>query len=150
MALISGADHYSMTVQDLDRAVEFYSSNFDLELVHEAETESGDPTSQTFTDLTGLDDVEHRSAYLEIEAGVVLELFEYANPTGEDLETAQPNDVGSSHFCFATDDIQDLYTRLEDDVEFLSEPVEFPSGVEAVFFRDPEGNLMEVLARPDS
>ena len=149
MASITGADHHSITVEDLDRAVAFYRDTFDLEVVVEGQIEQGEASSDVFSELAGLEDVANRSAHLEVEEGVTLELFEYQNPEGGRIDDYQPNDVRATHFCFRTDDLQGFYESLEDDVDFVSEPVTFPSGVEAVYFRDPEGNLMEILSRPE-
>ena len=149
MAAITGADHHSITVEDLDRMVAFYRDTFDLEVVVEGEIEQGTEASDVFSELAGLEGVANRSAHLEVQDGVTLELFEYDNPEGGRIDDYQANDVRATHFCFSTDDLPGLYEDLKDDVDFVSEPVTFPGGVDAVYFRDPEGNLMEILSRPE-
>lgn len=149
MASVTGADHHSITVEDLDRMVAFYRDTFDLEVVVEGEIEQGTESSDVFSELAGLEGVANRSAHLEVQEGVTLELFEYDNPEGGRIDDYQANDVRATHFCFRTDDLPGLYEELNEDVDFVSEPVEFPNGIEAVYFRDPEGNLMEILSRPE-
>lgn len=149
MASITGADHHSITVEDLDRAVAFYRDTFDLEVVSQGQIEQGDEASDVFSELAGLDGVANRSAHLEVQDGVTLELFEYDNPPGGKIDDYQANDARATHFCFKTDDLHELYEELNDTVDFVSEPVTFPSGVDAIYFRDPEGNLMEILTRPE-
>jgi len=149
MASITGADHHSITVEDLDRMVAFYRDTFDLDVVVEGQIEQGEESSDVFSELAGLDGVANRSAHLEVEEGVTLELFEYDNPEGGRIDDYEANDVRATHFCFGTDDLPGLYEELRDDVDFVSEPVEFPNGIEAVYFRDPEDNLMEILSRPE-
>lgn len=149
MASITGADHHSITVADLDRAVAFYRDVVGLEVVREGRIEAGNETSDVFSTLAGLPGVANRMAHLEIEPGVTLELFEYDNPPGGRVPDYEANDIRATHFCFTTNDLHELHAELKDQVAFVSEPVTFPTGTEAVYFRDPEGNLMEVLSRPD-
>ena len=148
MVSVDIADHHSITVEDIDRQVAFYRDVIGLELVNRGTLEQGSDDAEAFSTLTGLDGVGLEIAHLEAE-GAMLELVQYDTPAGEDLRPFEANDTGATHFCFRTEDLDTAIEDLADDVDFVSDPVTFTSGVEAVYFRDPEGHLMEILERPE-
>jgi len=63
----------------------------------------------------------------------------YAMPTG-----TTPTDT--IEFCIPTDNVDEDYKRLKDaGVEFIGEPQTIEDwGMRCVYFRDPEGNLLEL------
>ena len=81
--------------------------------------------------------------YLGI-GGSFLELVEYT-PTGKPLENHKASDIGASHVCFKTDDINALYKRLlSNDVKVHCSPQEGISNL-IMYFRDPDGIILEVI-----
>lgn len=148
MVSVATADHHSITVEDIDAQIAFYRDVLGLELLDHGTLEQGSDDAEAFSTLTGLDGVSLDIAHLEAE-GAMVELVEYHTPDGGDLRPFEANDTGATHFCFRTDDLDAAIDDLAGDVDFISDPVSFSSGVDAVYFRDPEGNLMEILERPD-
>jgi catechol 2,3-dioxygenase-like lactoylglutathione lyase family enzyme len=93
--------------------------------------------------------------YLDLPAGPRVELIRYRAPVTsrpEGLETS--NTPGIRHFAFRLDDIDAAAARLKQaGVTFLSDvqtvpdsQVTYAGGVRKrlVYFRDPEGNLLEL------
>jgi methylmalonyl-CoA epimerase len=127
-------DHVAITVQDMDRAVAFYRDLLGLEVL-----------GQLF-----LEDGTIKLVFLRSGGGCV-ELFEYRD---QDAATAVgvPDTVGGfKHLALQTDDVDGVAARLKAaGVAFTLEPLDAVGGVRLGFFRDPDGNLLELVsATPD-
>jgi len=136
---MSGSVHHTgTTVADLDRAVEFYTEIFDLEVLAEFES-----SGESFSRGVGVEDATGRFAHLDGD-GTRVELVEY-DPAGGEAAADSVNDRGAKHLGFGVDDVEAFYESLPDDVETVSEPQTSSTGTTICFVRDPEGNLIEVL-----
>ncbi|MFC6823617.1 VOC family protein [Halopelagius fulvigenes] len=132
------AHHVGITVDDLDRSVEFYGDVLGFDVIDRF-TVSGD----AFATAVGVDGATGRFAHLDAD-GVRVELVEY-DPAGEDVPTEEVNHSGAKHLGFAVDDIDSFHESLPSDVETLSEPQTTESGSRVCFLRDPESNLVEII-----
>ncbi|MGE5583667.1 MAG: VOC family protein [Bacillota bacterium] len=57
---------------------------------------------------------------------------------------------GIRHLAFGTDDIEKEYRKLlADKVEIIEDLKTSAKGVKTVFFRDPEGNIIHFIQRPE-
>lgn len=141
-------DHVSVTVSDMDRSLAFYRDLLGLEEVERHRLE-GEAISQ----MAGKPDVVMHVVRLQAPdtPGVLLDLQQYITPQGK-LSDAQLGDVGHSHFCFGVPDLTQTYTTLTaKGVEFVSEPVSFDLEwgiVKVVFFKDPDGYVLELMEHP--
>ena len=134
--------HVGVTVSDLDRAVDFYTSTFDLDVA--AEFAVG---GEAFADAVAVDDASADFAHLVVggeDDGTIVELVAY-DPEGEPTEDPELNRPGAIHIGLSVDDVGEFYRELDDDVETLSEPRTTESGTTILFVVDPDGNLIEVL-----
>ena len=151
--MITGVWHFSFTVSDLERSLEFYTGLLGMKLLHRQ-----DQSSEYTRKLGGYPDADLRVALLGFEdassstSGHVLELIQYrapvcpAHPPG----TAYPN---SAHLAFVAEDALQEYARLRAaGVQFRSEPVAITSGINrggyTVYFRDPDGITLELVQPP--
>ena len=134
--------HVGVTVSDLDRAVDFYTETFDLEVA--AEFSVG---GEAFAEAVAVDgaaaDFTHLVADGEGDETIV-ELVAY-EPAGESAPDPELNRPGAVHLGLSVDDVAEFHRELDDDVETLSEPRTTESGTTILFVVDPEGNLIEVL-----
>ncbi|MEF8885482.1 MAG: VOC family protein [Haloarculaceae archaeon] len=130
--------HVGTTVSDLDRAVEFYTEVFDLDVLDRF-TASG----EEFATGVGVPGATGEFAHLDGD-GARVELVEY-DPQGNEAVAGSVNDRGAKHLGFGVDDVQAFYESLPEDVETVSEPRTSATGTTILFLRDPEGNLVEVL-----
>ncbi|QLH76409.1 VOC family protein [Halosimplex rubrum] len=136
---MSGSVHHTgTTVADLDRAVEFYTEVFDLDVLAEFES-----SGENFSRGVGVENATGRFAHLDGD-GTRVELVEY-EPEGGEAVAESVNDRGAKHLGFGVDDVEAFYEDLPDDVETVSEPQTSSTGTTILFVRDPEGNLIEVL-----
>ncbi|WP_253738520.1 VOC family protein [Halohasta salina] len=130
--------HVGVTVDDLDRTVDFYRDVLGLPVVAEFDVDGA-----AFATGVGIDGASARFVHLD-GGGVRIELVAY-EPAGEGQSTPQLNDAGATHIGLETDDIDAVYESLPADVETVSPPQTTATGTRILFVRDPEGNLIELL-----
>lgn len=146
---VSGADHTSFTVSNLDRSLEFYMGVLGCELLWRRD----EITSQYFRDIVGLPDCVVRGAHLKIPGSDHhIELFEYVKPRGVPADV-RTNNPGSSHLAFYVADLRSAYEELKaKGVRFRSAPVVIDAGANkggcAVYLHDPDGITVELFQPP--
>jgi catechol 2,3-dioxygenase-like lactoylglutathione lyase family enzyme len=151
--MIVGVLHFSFTVSDLDRSVDWYTRVAGFELVHRQRQDNAYTRS-----LVGIPDAVLDVAQLALP-GVptapsthVLELIEYKSPPGRGPRRVPTNDVGAAHLALLVTDIHDRYERMRAaGVEFRNPPVLITEGANqggcACYFWDPDGVTLELLQR---
>lgn len=148
--MLQALDHVNLVVADLERMATFYESLLGLKVTRRV-TISGDWIDRT----VGLNGVLADVIYLDPPTGPRVELIRYRHP-----EAARPAGLGDSntpglrHLAFRVHDIEMLIARLgAAGVQFFSdiqrvptEQVSYGSDLQKhiVYFRDPEGNLLEL------
>jgi catechol 2,3-dioxygenase-like lactoylglutathione lyase family enzyme len=143
---ITGADHTSFTVADLDRSLAFYCDLLGFEVLNYRPR----IVNQYFRDIIGMPDAVVKGAYLGIPGSVhKLELFEYVQPRGTPADV-RTNNPGSAHLCYLVDDCRALYARLVDaGVQFRSPPIDLNEGPNAggvaLYMLDPDGITIELF-----
>jgi catechol 2,3-dioxygenase-like lactoylglutathione lyase family enzyme len=149
--LVSGVDSIGMTVSDLDRSVEFYSRVLSFEKVSEAEVDGADHER-----LEGVFGLRIRTARMRL-GDEFIELTEFLTPRGRPVPVdTVANDRWFQHIAIITGDMNRAFARLrENKVQFASPaPQRLPDwnpnagGIQAFYFRDPDGHFLEVLAFP--
>lgn len=140
-----------MTVSDMARAVRFYTEVLTFEQEYDVEL-SGRPWEQ----LHGVFGARVRVVGLRL-GGERLELTEYLAPRGRPYPAdTRGNDRWFQHVAIIVPDMAKAYARLrEQGVEHASTgPQRLPDwnpgagGIEAFYFRDPDGHFLEILAFP--
>jgi len=149
--LVTTVDSIGLTVSDLDRSVEFYSRVLSFEKVSETEVDGPE-----YEHLEGVFGLRTRTARMRL-GGEFIELTEFLAPRGRPapLDT-RANDRWFQHIAIITSDMDRAYKRLrENKVEHASTgPQRLPEwnknagGIQAFYFRDPDGHFLEVLAFP--
>jgi muconolactone delta-isomerase len=142
--------HFSFTVSDLDRSIQWYTQVLGLELVHTQRQDN------TYTrQLVGVPDAVLQVAQFRLPMAPppysthMLELVQYLQPPGNDLELTI-NSVGAAHLALMVDDIQERYVRMSAlGVDFVNPPVEITEGANvggfACYFHDPDRITLELL-----
>jgi catechol 2,3-dioxygenase-like lactoylglutathione lyase family enzyme len=149
--VIAGVLHFSFTVSDIERSVDWYTRVLGLELVHRQRQEND------YTPIL----VGVPGAVLEVAQFAVpgvppvrsshmLELVEYITPHGRDLGELSPASVGCAHLALLVTDIHQRYERMLDQgVVFRNPPVAITEGANvggfACYFNDPDGITLELL-----
>ena len=149
-ARVRGLWHFSYTVANLERSLDFYCGLLGMELIHR-QRQANPYTAR----LVAYDDADLDVAMLKIPdtpvdaSGHHLELVEYFHPRGEAIDTAT-NRPGVAHLAFLVDDIHAMCERLKGaGVPFKGEPVAIEAGRNAggfgVYFNDFDGIPLELL-----
>jgi catechol 2,3-dioxygenase-like lactoylglutathione lyase family enzyme len=149
--LVKGVDSIGLTVSDLNRSVEFYSTVLQFEKVSEIEVDG-----ESYEHLAGVFGVRMRIARMRL-GDESIELTEFLAPRGKPAPTdARSNDRWFQHIAIIVSDMDRAYRRLRDHkVQYASPgPQLLPAwnqnagGIRAFYFRDPDGHPLEVLAFP--
>lgn len=134
--------HYGVTVSDLDTALEFYRDALGLEVANELSLD-GEP----FRSFVGVEDATADIVFLDADS-CAIELLEYSQPPGDEANAGvTSNDTGASHICLAVDDVDDTYAELATGYESISDPQTLENGATVVNFRDPDGNVVQLIER---
>jgi catechol 2,3-dioxygenase-like lactoylglutathione lyase family enzyme len=141
--VITGVDHMSFVVSDLDRSIRFYER---FGFAREWELEDDGDVIRTNVDYP---DARLRLAQLVAPDGTRFELIDYVQPKGE-RRAPERNSVGAGHICLLVEDIDSAVAELRSGGvdSFLSEVVEFQdgpdAGLRAVYLKDPDGIIVEL------
>ena len=139
--------HIGITVTDIDKIVDFYQTYFGFELKRRGtfppEFIAAAPTLYKLKEGSFAD-----FAFLEAPNGVVFELFQFNELLpAEEYVWTRP---GFHHLCLRVESVPETYKILADaGVEFYFEPRQMGprEGAHWVFFKDPDGNMIELQDR---
>jgi len=148
---VAAVESVGFTVSDLGRAVAFFTEVLGFEKA--AETELAGPEIER---LQGVFAARVRIARLRL-GDETIELTEYLAPRGRPIpEGSRSQDRWFQHVAIVVSDMERAYARLrEHRVAHVSpEPQRLPDwnpnagGIEAFYFQDPDGHVLELIAFP--
>jgi catechol 2,3-dioxygenase-like lactoylglutathione lyase family enzyme len=148
---ITAVDSIGMTVSDMDRAVDFYTSVLAFEKTSDVEV-----AGREYELLTGVFGARLRSVRLRL-GDESIELTEFLAPTGRPMpHDVRPNDRVFQHIAIIVRDMDEAYAKLRAfAVRHASTgPQLLPAwnrnagGIRAFYFRDPDGHFLEILQFP--
>ena len=139
--MIHGIDHTSFTVSDMERSIAFYRDIIGMKVTWDSAAAGIQFKGPEADKVTGCPGTEQRLVFLTIGDSRI-ELVQYM-PTGKPLVDNKASDTGSSHVCFKTDNIQELYQNLlANGVRVHCIPQHIGFGW-VMYFRDPDGIILE-------
>jgi catechol 2,3-dioxygenase-like lactoylglutathione lyase family enzyme len=150
-ASVTAVDAVGMTVSDMNRAVEFYTSVLSFEKLSDVEV-----SGREYELLSGVFGARMRIVRLRL-GNESLELTEFLAPKGRPVpQDMRPNDRAFQHIAIIVSDMDTAYVRLRQaGVEHASTgPQTLPewnrgaSGISAFYFRDPDRHFLEILHFP--
>ena len=129
---VGGILETALYVSDIKRSAEFYRRLF------------GFPTLLESERLVALD-VSGRSVLLLFPEGGTTEPFPV--PGGVGVIPPDGGSPGGYHFAFSIDseDVEAWQGRLDSEGVAVESIVIWPSGAKSIYFRDPDGNLAELI-----
>jgi catechol 2,3-dioxygenase-like lactoylglutathione lyase family enzyme len=150
-ARIVALDAVSIPVADLDRSIAFYTGVLDFETESTAELAGED-----FEKAVGVFGARARVTRLRL-GDEALELVQFLAPEGRPYpQNARSNDRTFQHVAIIVSDMAKAYARLRaHNVRHASSgPQRLPDwnpnagGIEAFYFKDPDGHPLEILRFP--
>lgn len=149
--LVTGVGDIVITVDDLDRSIEFYRDVLNFELISETELDGAD-----YERLMGVFGLRMRAARMQL-GDETIELLEFLAPEGRPHPVdSKSNDLWFQHIAIIVSDMDEAYSHLrKHKVRHASSgPQTLPewnagaAGIAAFYFKDPDGNVLEVLDFP--
>ena len=140
-----------MTVTDMERAVTFYTSVLTFEKVSDQEIQG-----REYELLTGVFGARSRIVRLRLGAETI-ELTEFLAPRGRPMPAdMRANDLAFQHVAIVVSDMTAAYERLRrfNVAHASAGPQRLPDwnpnagGIQAFYFRDPDGHFLEILQFP--
>lgn len=138
--------HVALIVKDYRKMIRFYSEILNFKVLREFELATED-----FRKGVGLPGAKAKGAHLAIPGGEVeLEIFQFEEQPEGGEKPSQANLPGFRHIALIVDDLKNAYQELKNKgLEFLSEPIlvlepKNVAGSMFVYFKDPEGNIIEL------
>ena len=151
-ALVAAVDAIGMTVADMDRSIDFYTQVLSFEKVSDVEV-----WGSAYEHLQGVFGVRMRVVRLKL-GDEFIELTEYLAPQGRPVPVDfHSNDRWFQHIALIVTDMDRAYQWLrQHKVQHASTgPQRLPdwnpnaSGIQAFYFRDPDGHHLEILQFPE-
>jgi len=148
---VTAVDSIGMTVENMDRAVDFYTRVLTFEKVSDVEV-----SGRAYELVTGVFGARLRIVRLTL-GDESIELTEYLAPKGRVVPAdMRPNDRTFQHVAIIVSDMDAAYRRLRQfNVEHASTgPQRLPDwnanagGISAFYFRDPDRHFLEILHFP--
>ncbi|HSC07218.1 MAG TPA: VOC family protein, partial [Steroidobacteraceae bacterium] len=150
-APVSRVDSIGITVGDMERALAFYTGVLPFEVISETEVH-GDAYERLF----GVFGMRARIVRLRL-GDEEIELIDYLAPEGRPVPPdSRSNDEWFQHVAMIVSDMDAAYARLrQHNVQHASTgPQRLPDwnpnagGIEAFYFKNPDGNHLEILEFP--
>jgi catechol 2,3-dioxygenase-like lactoylglutathione lyase family enzyme len=151
-APVQAVDAIGITISDMDRSIAFYADVLAFKKISDMEV-----TGDAYEDLGGGFAVRRRVVRMQL-GGEFIELTQYVVPTGRPLPVdSRSNDRWFQHIAIITSNMDHAYAWLrKHHVQHASPaPQRLPDwnknagGIEAFYFKDPDGHPLEVLQFPD-
>ena len=143
--MIHGIHHVAIATPGADVLLAFYTGLMGFEVVASGSWEQG---NRSLDAMTGLSDSAADYHVLRLGSSY-LELFRYHNPQTRAAQERRPvSKQGITHLCLQVTDIEAEHARLAAaGMEFHAPPAPCVQGTRhrAVYGRDPDGNVIELL-----
>ncbi|OEH86267.1 hypothetical protein BHU72_11330 [Desulfuribacillus stibiiarsenatis] len=147
---VSKFRHVAIVVKDYKKMIDFYSKILGFEIIREIEV-----SNEEFRKGIGLPNAVAKGAHLAIPGNnVEIEMFQFEKKMDRCDELSIANYPGFRHIALIVENLGEAYASLKSKgIEFVSEPIcmkEPPSvaGFRFVYFKDPEGNIIELNQLP--
>ena len=150
-SLVRGVDAVGMTVSDMDRSVDFFSTVLSFEKLSDVELAGPD-----YEHLEGVFGLRMRVVRMRLGDESV-ELTEYLAPRGRPVPAdSRSNDRWFQHVAIIVSDMDRAYQHLRNHKvehassgpQLLPKTIPNAAGIRAFYFKDPDGHPLEILEFP--
>ena len=135
-------NHVGISVADLERSIAFYRDMLEMTQACPIFAFGG----PDYESIMALDGAQGRMCVVGKDE-FQIELFEFSAPASAVKDPDYSvGDHGLSHFGIQVDDIESAYHRLRGAGVRIHSPITtFPGGTKAIYARDPDGNVFELV-----
>jgi len=152
---IERVHHTGITVDNIDRSIEFYRGVLDAELLYVGDSNTQGVPLKKFQNVVGVKGARLRYAFLRV-GDTLIELICYLSPRGS-KRFPRHNNVGTPHIAFKVEDIDEAYSELaKRGAKPLSPPVvvrvkegSWVKGWKFTYFRGPDDEYLEIFQELD-
>ena len=144
--MIKAIHHVAISTENIERMKQFYCDVLGFNLAMELDWAPGTELGDQINQIIGLKNTTAKVAMIEM-GGICIEFFEYSSPVPKPLDPEwRVCDRGYTHICLEVDDIDAEYDRLSNaGMTFHGPPPPVYNGMRALYGRDPEDNIIEIL-----
>ena len=149
--LVQAVDTVGITVSDMERAIAFYSEALSFTKISDVEV-----YGEEYEKLLGLFGVRLRLVRMQLGEEEI-ELIQHLTPQGQPVPIdSRSNDLWFQHIAIVVRDMDRAYQKLREfnvthvstSPQKLPDYIEAAAGIEAFYFRDPDGNTLELIHFP--
>jgi catechol 2,3-dioxygenase-like lactoylglutathione lyase family enzyme len=149
--VVQRVDAVGITVQDMDRALNFFTKVLPFEKISEVEVHGSE-----YEKLKGLFGIHYKKVRLRLGTEEI-ELTDYLTPGGRAIpEDSQSNDLWFQHIAIVVSNMDSAYARLKKynvqhvstQPQILPKSIPAAEGIKAFYFRDPAGHNLELIYFP--
>ena len=148
--MITGVHHFSFSVTDLNRTIEFYTKVLGVKLQSRGRNKYDTLGTALFGTEWGVNQphADLELAVLDI-GGTRVEFIEYKDPKAR-VYHKNPSIAGSAHLAFQVDNIEETRKKLEQAGVLFHAPINsYLEGGRVewkwCYFRDPDGIVLELV-----
>ena len=146
--MITGIQHVSYTVSDIDAARDFFTETLGLRA-----TPVRDLSGERIEKMVGMPDVHMRLCNIVLPDNGNIELVQYLSPTGGTVDLT-PSNTGLAHLALTVNDMQQVFEELcEKGVHFVHAPLWAKEGALQNWglcrCYGPDGITIELMEAPE-
>jgi catechol 2,3-dioxygenase-like lactoylglutathione lyase family enzyme len=150
-SLVRGVDAVGMTVSDVERSVDFFSTVLSFEKISDVELAGPD-----YEHLEGVFGLRMRVVRMRLGSESI-ELTQYLAPRGRPVPAdSRSNDRWFQHVAIIVSDMERAYQHLRSHKvehassgpQLLPKTIPNAAGIRAFYFKDPDGHPLEILEFP--
>lgn len=150
-SLVKAVDTIGITVRDMDQAIAFYTDGLSFSKISDVEVQG-----KEYDKLLDLEGVSLRLVKMQL-GNEEIELIQHLNHQGKPIpQDSQSNDLWFQHIAIVVADMDQAYQKLQKfnitpvstAPQKLPDYIEAAAGIEAFYFRDPDGNTLELIHFP--
>ena len=149
--LVQEVDTIGITVSDMDKAIAFYTDALAFTKISDVEV-----YGEEYEQLLGVFGVRLRLVRMQLGTETI-ELIQHVTPQGKPVPIdSRSNDLWFQHIAIVVSDMDQAYQKLREfnvthvstAPQKLPEYIKAAAGIEAFYFRDPDGNTLELIYFP--
>ena len=149
--LVQEVDTIGITVSDMEQAIAFYTDALSFTKISDVEV-----YGEEYEKLLDVFGVRLRIVRMQL-GDEQIELIQHITPQGEPVPIdSRSNDLWFQHIAIVVSDMEQAYQKLREfnvthvstAPQKLPEYIKAAAGIEAFYFRDPDGNTLELIYFP--